>query len=177
MPTATAFAPPSQLAIVRFPDRSPTRVAAVRSKSPFAPRGDQLPVDARRTVRSGVEVEALMVRYLIAGAVALAGAVSTAVPASANPPSVIVIPPTYPPAGYGAQSPGMPYSTPTFTIYPPGSVNLPAQFNNRSDTTFPPGAQNCSAPPYACPASAPNTPGNACTCPTNEGGIINGIVR
>ena len=118
-----------------------------------------------------------LLRYFIPGALALTGALSVAVPASANPPSVVVISPVYPPAVYGAQSPGTPYSTPSFTIYPPGSTNLPPQLNNRSDTTFPPGAQTCSAPPYVCPASAPNTPGNACTCPINDGGTINGIVR
>lgn len=118
-----------------------------------------------------------MLRYLIPGALALAGAASVAAPASANPPSVVVISPVYPPAVYGAQSPGTPYSTPSFTIYPPGSANLPPQLTNRSGAAFPLGAQTCSAPPYACPASAPNTPGNPCTCPINDGGTINGIVR
>lgn len=95
-----------------------------------------------------------MFRYLIPGALALAGAVSVAVPAFANPPSVVVISPVYPPAVYGTQSPGTPYSTPSFMIYPPASTNLPPQLNNRSGSTFPPGAQTCSVPTYVCPASA-----------------------
>jgi hypothetical protein len=90
---------------------------------------------------------------------------------------VVVISPVYPQGVYGAQSPGVPYSRPSFTIYPPGAINLPPQLSDPAANVFPPGAQTCAAPPYTCPASAPNTPGNACTCPTSGDGIINGIVR
>lgn len=118
-----------------------------------------------------------MLRHFTSCALMLAVAAPAAAPALANPPSVVVISPVYPPGIYGAQSPGAPYSRPSFTIYPPGSINLPPQLSNPGANVFPPGAQTCAAPPYTCPASAPNTPGKACTCPTSGGGIISGIVR
>jgi len=73
--------------------------------------------------------------------------------------------------------PGALASTPGTTVYPPNSTNLPPQLTNPDSNHFPMGAQTCSAPPYTCLASAPNTPGHACTCPTADGGIVNGVVR
>ena len=109
---------------------------------------------------------------------ALVGIVSAmlAEPAIANS-TIITVVPSYPATPYGTQAPATPYTTPTFTIYPPGSTKLPPQFTNPAANTYPSGAQTCVAPPYTCPASAPNTPGDACTCPTKGGGDLAGVVH
>ena len=109
-------------------------------------------------------------------------------PANAGSP-VTTISPFYPPI-YGAPNQPAPYwatpywatpgtlsVTPGTTFYPSNSPNLPQQYANPALNRFPPGAQTCSAPPYTCPASAPNTPGNACTCPTEDGSTIEGTVH
>jgi len=43
--------------------------------------------------------------------------------------------------------------------------------------SYPAGAQTCVAMRYTCSAPAPNTPGNACVCQTNEGSPVQGVVR
>jgi hypothetical protein len=79
--------------------------------------------------------------------------------------------------GAGPQVGGAPFVRPGFTIYPPGATILPPQLTNPAANHYPSGAQTCVATPYTCPAPAPNTPGNACTCPTNGGGTVRGIVH
>ena len=109
----------------------------------------------------------------IISAAALTALAATALVGS---PSVAVGASLYQP-GAGPQLGGAPYVRPGFTIYPPGSPNLPPQFTNPEAHPYPPGAQTCVAALYTCPAPAPNTPGNACTCPTNAVGTAPGIVH
>jgi hypothetical protein len=92
-----------------------------------------------------------------------------------TPPGVLVAQFFQPYAG--PQLGGKPYVTPGFTIYPPGSPNLPPQLTSPAANPYPPGAQTCVAAPYTCPAPAPNTLGNACTCPTSGGYVVPGVVH
>ncbi len=108
--------------------------------------------------------------------------VIASVAAALTPPTawaqrlVIITPPAYF-SGAGPQLGGPPYQRPGFTIYPPASTTLPPQLTNPAANPYPPGAQTCVATPYTCRAPAPNTPGNACACPTNDGGSVAGIVH
>ena len=108
----------------------------------------------------------------------LAIAAQTLIPGSAlaaTPPGVLVTQFFQPYAR--PQLGGKRYVTPGFTIYPPGSPNLPPQLTSPAANTYPPGAQTCVAAPYTCAAAAPNTPGNACTCPTFGGNVVPGVVH
>jgi len=95
--------------------------------------------------------------------------------AHAQPSITVITPPFIQPGG--PQMGGMPYRGPGFTIYPPGSPVIAPTLGNGSLYAYPPGAQTCVATPYTCPAPAPNTLGDACACPTNAGGTIQGVVR
>ena len=113
-----------------------------------------------------------MPRSLCAVALGLSALALTPLTARANPPSVTVISPLPQTPYYGS-----PYLQPSFTTYLPGAPNLPPQFTNPALNPYPMGAQTCVAPGYTCPASAPNTPGLPCTCPTSQGGTVPGIVH
>jgi hypothetical protein len=92
-----------------------------------------------------------------------------------TPPGVLVTQFFQPYAG--PQLDGKPYVTPSFIIYLPGSRDLPPQLTNPAANPYPPGAQTCVAAPYTCAAPAPNTPGDACTCPTFGDNVAAGVVH
>ena len=87
-----------------------------------------------------------------------------------------ITPPFYQP-GAGPQMGGSPYVTPGFTAYPPGSPVTPPTLNSRAASAYPLGAQTCVARGYTCQADAPNTVGNPCACPTQDGGSAPGVVH
>ena len=122
-----------------------------------------------------------MPRSLYSAALGLSAFALAPLTARANPPSATVISPFYPPI-YESPLPQTPYygnpiSVPGFTLYFPGATNLPPQYTGPALNPYPMGAQTCVAPGYTCPASAPNTPGLPCTCPTNQGGTVQGVVH
>jgi hypothetical protein len=91
-------------------------------------------------------------RFIIPAA-ALFGFVSVPAALAASPPSITVITPF---ANYGS----------------PTGAQLPGGFA----TGYPPGARTCVTASSSCAASAPNTVGNSCTCPTPNG-TASGTVR
>ncbi|MBO0711997.1 MAG: hypothetical protein J2P47_12040 [Acetobacteraceae bacterium] len=115
-----------------------------------------------------------MARFLRVSPLALSVLAFVPLTAVAGPPSMTVVSPFYPPV-YESPLPqpyfGSPYSQPGF-MYSPG-----AQLTNPASNPYPMGAQTCVAPGYTCPAPAPNTPGLSCTCPTNQGGTVQGVVH
>ena len=117
-----------------------------------------------------------MFRPLALAATSLAAALVSPMAWAQRSSVIVVTPPYYYQPGAGPQIGGQPYQGPGFTIYPPASSTLPTQLSSPASNPYPPGAQTCVATPYTCPASAPNTPGNPCTCPTSEGGSVEGTV-
>ena len=117
-----------------------------------------------------------MFRASFLAGVSLTAAIASQTARAQYSPGFVTPPYMYQPDA-GPQLGGPPYQGRGFTIYPPASSSLPPQLTNPAANPYPSGAQTCVATPYTCRASAPNTPGNACTCPTKEGRLIEGVVH
>lgn len=84
----------------------------------------------------------------------------------------IIVSPGYP----GALYPGGGFAAPYPPVMPasPGVSPFSAGI---AAGAYPPGAQTCVAAEQACPAPAPNTVGNRCSCPGRDGRPSFGIVH
>ena len=139
-----------------------------RTASPFAVRAGT-PV----AVTMGVQD---MLKNIGLACLSLAAAFAAQSASAQYPTQTTITRPFYQP-GAGPQVGGNPYVTPGSTVYPPGSSVAPPTLNSRAASAYPPGAQTCVAQGYICQADAPNTVGNPCTCPTQDGGSAQGVVH
>ncbi len=78
--------------------------------------------------------------------------------------------------GYPMPYRGNGYASPYPPVLP-GIAGVSPFTDGVAAGAYPPGARTCVAAEQFCPASAPNTVGNPCSCPDRDGRPTPGIVR